>query len=304
MPIARFSPFELVLLQSHSQVDTATLLLQAWLLTHRDNVSESQRYRRLAQEAASFGHGHDLGPLMRIAGQRDMQAIQLAAEVLRHECTAEQGLAVMHKAIAVATDDGSLSLANHYILRFLADLLGVAPATLETLFQELAGTPLAPPQDLSRDAYWREHNPAHYRRQAEREAEQARARADAEQAEARRAAEQQRRQQEHEREQARAQRERQQREREHRQQQQERQRQHHRHRPQASTPPPDRTLRALAVLGLARGASRSDIRLAYRRMAQLHHPDRVFSQSERQVALASQRFQRIKKAYDYLMQRH
>lgn len=292
MPIARFSPFELVLLQSHSQVDTATLLLQAWILAHRDSVSESQRYRRLAQEAASFGHGHDLGALMRIAGQRDIQAIQLAAEVLRRECTAGQGLAVMHKVIAVATDDGSLSLANHYILRFLADLLGIAPATLETLLQELAGTALTPPQDPSQDAYWREHNPAHYRRQAEREAEQARARADAERAEARREAEQQRRQQE----QARAQRE-------HQRRQYEHQRQQDRSRPHASTPPPDRTLRALAILGLSRGASRSEIRLAYRRMAQLHHPDRCFSQSERQVALASQRFQRIKKAYDYLMQR-
>jgi multidrug efflux pump subunit AcrA (membrane-fusion protein) len=243
---------------------------------------------------------------MRIAGRRDMQAIQLAAEVLSRECTTEQGLAVMHKAIAVATDDGNLSLANHYILRFLADLLRITPTTLETLFQELAGTPLAPPQDPSQDAYWRAHNPVHYRRQAEREAEQARARAQAEQ---------QRRQQEQEREQARqqqadarrdearAQREREQRRRQERQRQQN-DHQQHQHQRHASTPPPDRTLRALAVLGLSRGASRSDIRLAYRRMAQLHHPDRVFSQSEQKIALASQRFQRIKKAYDYLMQRH
>ena len=37
-------------------------------------------------------------------------------------------------------------------------------------------------------------------------------------------------------------------------------------------------------------------------MAQLHHPDRFYSGSEHQVALASTRFQRIKSAYDYLMQ--
>lgn len=300
MPIARFSPFELLLLQSHSQVDTATLLLQAWILAHRDNVSESQRHRRLAQEAANLGHGHDLAPLMRIAGQRDMSSIQLAAEVLRRDCAAGQGLAVMHKAIAVATDDGSLSLANHYILRFMADLLGVVPDTLETLFQELAGASLETPQDPSQDAYWREHNPAYYRQQAERKAEQARARAEQEKADARQKAEQQHRQ-EQEQEQARAQRERQQQE-NHRQQ--ERQRQQDRQRHHTASPPPDRTLRALTVLGLTRGASRSDIRLAYRRMAQLHHPDRFFSQSEQQIALASQRFQRIKKAYDYLMQRH
>ncbi|MDN6180053.1 MAG: J domain-containing protein [Halomonas subglaciescola] len=293
MPIARFSPFELLLLQSHSQVDTATLLLLAWVLVQRDTVSDGQRCRRLTQEAANLGHGHDLGPIMRIAARRDIQAIQLAAEVLRHSCTAEQGLAVMHKAIAVATDDGRLSLANHYILRLLADLLQIAPATLETLFQELAGAALVSPQDPSRDAYWRAHNPEHYRRQAERDAAQARAQADArQQAEHQERERARRQQQESRREQARQQREREQR------------RHDQQRRPQASTPPPDRTLRALAVLELSPGASRSDIRLAYRRMAQLHHPDRVFSQSEQKIALASQRFQRIKKAYDYLMRRH
>ena len=70
----------------------------------------------------------------------------------------------------------------------------------------------------------------------------------------------------------------------------------------SSPPPPDRTTRALAVLGLTPGASKTDVRRAYRRMAQLHHPDRFYSDSEHQVALASARFQRIKNAYDYLMQ--
>ncbi|MEC8902064.1 MAG: DnaJ domain-containing protein, partial [Pseudomonadota bacterium] len=70
----------------------------------------------------------------------------------------------------------------------------------------------------------------------------------------------------------------------------------------SSPPPPDRTTRALAVLGLTPGASKTDVRRAYRRMAQLHHPERFYSDSEHQVALASARFQRIKNAYDYLMQ--
>ncbi|MBR9906122.1 MAG: J domain-containing protein, partial [Gammaproteobacteria bacterium] len=69
-----------------------------------------------------------------------------------------------------------------------------------------------------------------------------------------------------------------------------------------SPPPPDRTTRALSVLGLTPGATRIEVRHAYRRMAQLHHPDRFYSESEHQVALASARFQRIKNAYDYLMQ--
>ncbi|MDG4869334.1 DnaJ domain-containing protein, partial [Guyparkeria sp. 1SP6A2] len=88
-----------------------------------------------------------------------------------------------------------------------------------------------------------------------------------------------------------------------RQQEQARSEQARRERYQRATnPPPDRTTRALAVLGLMPGASKTEVRKAYRRMAQLHHPDRFYSESEHQVALASARFQRIKNAYDYLMQ--
>lgn len=134
MSMARFSPFELVLLNSRSQVDTATLLLLAWVLVHRQHVSEGQRRRRLAQVTAQFRHGHELGPVMSIAHSQDLQAIQLAAEILRKECSQERSLSVLHQSITVATDDGDLSLANHYILRFLADLLNVAPTTLSTLF--------------------------------------------------------------------------------------------------------------------------------------------------------------------------
>ncbi|MBL1267207.1 MAG: J domain-containing protein [Halomonas sp.] len=342
MSIARFSPFELLLLKSRSQVDTATLLLLAWVLVHRQHVSEGQRRRRLAQVTAQFRHGHELGPVMSIAHSQDLQAIQLAAEVVRKECGTERSLSVIHQAITVATDDGELSLANHYILRFLADLLGVTPMTLNTLFKELTGTPLGNPEDPSRDAYWQTHDPDYHARKAreaeaaEQQHQQANARAEQqqrkkeqrhqqkqqkqqekqqrqEQARQAREQEQQRqreqtRQQEQERQKQQQQREQAEREqrrsRDHSSQQRSRQqdsRQQH-HQQRASPPPPDRTTRALSVLGLTPGATRIEVRHAYRRMAQLHHPDRFYSESEQQVALASARFQRIKNAYDYLMQ--
>ncbi len=235
---------------------------------------------------------------MHIAQQRDLQAIQLAAEVLRRECSKEHGLGVMHQAIVVATDTGELSLANHYILRFLADLLGIPPVTLNTLFQELTGRALTPPEDPSRDAYWRVHDADYYAEQA-REAEAARQR----DREAQEKAEASQRQRE-EAERARAQAER---EKAHHRQQRERSRHQERgsHRQSSqqgtSSTPPDRTTRALAVLGLMPGASKLEVRKAYRRMAQLHHPDRFYTESEHRIALASARFQRIKSAYDYLM---
>ncbi|WP_336268631.1 MULTISPECIES: J domain-containing protein [Halomonadaceae] len=340
MSIARFSPFELLLLKSRSQVDTATLLLLAWVLVHRQHVSEGQRRRRLAQVTAQFRHGHELGPVMSIAHSQDLQAIQLAAEVVRKECGKERSLSVIHQAITVATDDGELSLANHYILRFFADLLSVAPNTLNTLFKELTGTPLASPEDPSRDTYWQTHDPDYHARKArdaaaaEQQQQQANARAEQQQREkeqrhhqkqqkqqekqqekqrrqeeARQAREQaQQRQQEQERQRQREQAEReQQRSRQQDSQQQrssyqEERRNNHSRQQRASPPPPDRTTRALSILGLNPGATRIEVRHAYRRMAQLHHPDRYYSESEQQVALASARFQRIKNAYDYLMQ--
>lgn len=353
MSIARFSPFELLLLKSRSQVDTATLLLLAWVLVHRQHVSEGQRRRRLAQVTAQFRHGHELGPVMSIAHSQDLQAIQLAAEVVRKECGKERSLSVIHQAITVATDDGELSLANHYILRFLADLLAIPPTTLNSLFLELTGITLTPPEDPSRDSYWQVHDPEYHARKAreakaaEEHQQQANARAEQqqrqkEQRHQQKQQKQQEKQQEKqqrqeearqakEREQKRQQEQAQQRKREqaereqqrshqqhssqrgsqqqssdhHRSQQQGSQRQgshHDQRRQQRPSSPPDRTTRALSVLGLTPGASRIEVRHAYRRMAQLHHPDRFYSESEHQVALASARFQRIKNAYDYLMQ--
>lgn len=302
MSIARFSPFELLLLKSRSQVDTAKLLVLAWVLAHRQHVSEGQRRRRLAQISAQFRHGHELGPVMHIAQQQDLLAIQLAAEVIRKECSQEHSVSVMHQAITLATDSGELSLANHYILRFLADLLNVAPTTLSTLFQELTGQPLARPEDPSRDAYWRAHDAEYYAQQA-REAE-----AHAAQQEKEKKRQQEEAQRAHAQAQEKAEREK---ARQH-QESAQRQRQYERARQQRSSqygqqrtaPPPDRTTRALAVLGLTPGVSQTEIRRAYRRMAQLNHPDRFYTGSEQQIALASARFQRIKSAYDYLMQNY
>lgn len=327
MSIARFSPFELLLLKSRSQVDTATLLLLGWVLVHRQHVSEGQRRRRLAQVTSQFRHGHELGPVMSIAHSQDLHAIQLAAEVVRKECSKERSLSVMHQAITVATDDGDISLANHYILRFLADLLNVTPTTLGTLFQELTGQPLRQPEDPSRDAYWQAHDPDYYARKAREEAEtaqrakasqaeqeqQQRAKADKQQEKKQKQQEKKQQKEDARRakaraeqssaEQARAEQARQEQARQERaRQEQARQEESRRRQQRSSPPPPDRTTRALAVLGLAPGASKTDVRRAYRRMAQLHHPDRFYSESEHQVALASARFQRIKNAYDYLMQ--
>ncbi|SDK95328.1 DnaJ domain-containing protein [Franzmannia pantelleriensis] len=287
MPIARFSPFELLLLKSRHQADTAALLLLAWVLASRGHIGEPER-ARLTELTSGFRHGHALEPIIEIAASQDLAAIQLAAELLQKECHGEQAYPFLRLAIALAVEGGKPSLANHHVLRFLADLLGVAPGEFAPLFEAVAGKAFANPDDPSRTGYWqaKEH---HHQQQEQRR-------------------QQQERHQHSQRDQERQRRERDQQEQARQRREQERQEQHHQYQRQRrhgnDRPPPagDRTRRALVVLGLEPGASRSEIRKAYRRLAQTHHPDRVFAQGEARVASASLRFQRIKSAYEYLME--
>jgi DnaJ like chaperone protein len=59
--------------------------------------------------------------------------------------------------------------------------------------------------------------------------------------------------------------------------------------------------RAYAVLGLEHGASLEDVKRAYRRLAQVHHPDKFAALGKEAVAAATSTFQRIQEAYVYLV---
>lgn len=61
------------------------------------------------------------------------------------------------------------------------------------------------------------------------------------------------------------------------------------------------TINAYSVLGLEIGASEEDIRTAYRRLAQIHHPDRFSSLGAEATAAATESFQRIQSAYNHLI---
>ncbi|RAR62912.1 MULTISPECIES: DnaJ domain-containing protein [Halomonadaceae] len=327
MPSGRFNPFETLLLTSRSQADTAGLLLLAWVMACRGPLNEAQR-RHLTELASECRHGHDLEPIFALADRQDFDAIQLAAEVMQKDRGGEQAYPFLRQAIAVSVVDGEPSISQHHVLRFLADLLGVIPSLFATLYAEQAGRPYAVPEDPSRRDYWlakehqRQQEEARQHEQDERRREQeARERQEQELRRQRERREQEARERERQRQenarQERAHRERAQQERARQDQareeraRQERQRQEKARQERSNAgqnqrwqqaPPNDaRAHRALAVLGLPPGASRGEIRKAYRRMAQTHHPDRFFAEGEARMATASQRFQRIKNAYEYLM---
>lgn len=66
--------------------------------------------------------------------------------------------------------------------------------------------------------------------------------------------------------------------------------------------PSDRKKRALSVLGLREGASREEIKRAFKQRAAKYHPDRVAHLGPELEELTSEKFKEIQDAYDYLMQ--
>lgn len=290
MANTRFSPFELLLLKSRNQTDTAALLLLAWVAASQGELTAAAR-QRLDELAASFRHGHDLQPIVDAACPQDLDAIQLAAEVLQKDCHGEQVHPFLRQAIGLAIVDDKLAPAANHVLRFLADLLGTSPQQFAQLFAEIADREFVSPDDPSRADYWhaRERARQQQSHQDDRQRSQEQSRQHSQQDSQRH---------------SRSQRERSRREESRREQSRWHYGGRERHSSSADErpPPSDRTLRALGILGLEADASRGDIKKAYRRLAQVHHPDRFFARGERDVASASLRFQKIKKAYEYLMQ--
>lgn len=282
MANTRFSPFELLLLKSRNQTDTAALLLLAWVSASQGEVSAAAG-QRLNELAAGFRHGHDLQPVLDAASPQDLAAIQLAAEVLQKDCHGAQAKPFLRHAIALAVIDDKLTAATNHVLRFLADLLGASPQQFSQLFREVAGKDFAEPDDPSRADYWHARERARQQHSHQHHQHSSHHRHEGQHSE-------ERSQQHSYRESS------------YRQSHQRSERESDSYRADDRSPPSDRTLRALTILGLDADASRGDIKKAYRRMAQTHHPDRFFARGETDIAAASQRFQTIKNAYEYLMQ--
>ena len=65
--------------------------------------------------------------------------------------------------------------------------------------------------------------------------------------------------------------------------------------------PNQKAIQAYSILGLEYGASIDEVRRAYRRLAQVHHPDKFSALGKEAVAAATLTFQRIQDAYQYLV---
>ncbi len=238
-PVPSLSEFELLLIRSGNEAGTAVLLLLSWIAASDGSVDEKE-VQKLRPICEASNHGHDIEPILKIVLSSDLQALQLAAEIVRRHFNEERAALFMQMAVGMAVADGYLTVSENHILRFLADLVGLTTDQLKRVFVEVTSKPLPEPSDPSTAEWWA----AREQRQNNEEANRSRA-------------------------------------------------------PHSSKGSGER-IRALAILGLEEEASLEEIKRAYRRLAQIHHPDRFVSLGKEAVATASFTFQRIKEAYDYL----
>jgi len=242
VPEQKFTEFEFIVIQSEDELGTAVLLVLAWMAASDGSIDEKET-RQLSEISAASKHGHEIETLLRLVKNHDIKALQLACEIVARHFRGEKAWLFLEMAIGMSIADGYLLPIENHILRFLADLLAVDNAGLNSLFIEVTGRSIPDPSDISSANYWRD------REQAKSKSNQSSGR-------------------------------------------EERAR---------STPRTDRAAYAYAVLGLEFGASKEDIQKAYRRLAQVHHPDRFSSLGEESMAAATVTFQRINEAYEHLV---
>lgn len=236
-----FTEFERIIIGSKNEVGTAVLLVLSWIAAS-DGSIDTKEARQLSEISAASKHGHDIKPLVRLAKVRDSRSLQLACEIIARNFKGGKAPLFLEMAIGIAIADGYLLPAENYILRFLADLLGVNSRQLNSLFLEITAQGIPAPSDVGSAHYWRsrENSQSHSHQESGG-------------------------------------------------------------RGKKQNSPRGEEARAYAVLGLDYGSTKDEIRKAYRRLAQVHHPDRFSSLGDEAVAAATVTFQRINEAYEYLV---
>lgn len=241
MPNQHLTEFELLVLRSKNEVGTAVLLILAWVAASDGSIDDKEA-KQLSEISAASKHGHEIKPLLRLVQDRDIKSLQLACEIVARHFRDEKAGLFLEMAIGMAIADGYLLPTENYILRFLADLLGVRSAELNDLFLKVTSQEIPQPSDVSSANYWKDKEKKSQHKENNTEEES-----------------------------------------------------------RTRTGHNANLAQAYAVLGLEYGATKEEIRKAFRRLAQVHHPDRFSSLGEESVAAATATFQRINEAYKYLV---
>lgn len=147
------SEFERLILKENDPTGLAVFLILAWI-TGSDGELDVDERKALSSIAASGNHINCEDLIIKLGVQGNVPAIQLACELIRIRFANEGASLFLEMAIGIAITDRYLRPSENYILRFLADLLGVAKTELNRLFFERTGKQFPDPPDISSNAYW------------------------------------------------------------------------------------------------------------------------------------------------------
>lgn len=155
--------FEAAFLGTPNQMGFSILVILAWIAMCDDDLSDDEiaRLRSIAAASKTALNADLVLPLVRKIGVDDLQ---LCCEVIRHLPPPGRA-SFFQMAVSTALTDGSLSVGENHVLRFMADLLDITPPRYQELFAEVAGRAPPSPQDLSDPEQWRMREQAGSRRQ-------------------------------------------------------------------------------------------------------------------------------------------
>lgn len=242
MPEHKFNEFEQIIIRSGNELGAAVLLILAWIAAS-DGTIDKKEIKKLSDISSAAKYAQEIEPLLRLVKNRNINALQLACEIVNRHFRGDKANLFIEMAIGMAISDGYLLPTENHILRFLADLLGIGNSGLNALFVEITGSEIPYPSDVSSAKFWRSRAKTNSGSTGGSNTKN----------------------------------------------------------DSQHTSKTEKMAQAYAVLGLRQGATMEEIRKTYYRLAQIHHPDRFASLGEEAVAAATNTFQRINEAYEFLV---
>lgn len=144
--------FGRLLSRSTNQAGLCTLLVLAWMATSDDEVDDRES-TLLHELGSAWGHGEEVDAVIGIARAPSDVALALAFNALRQM---EPGVRVpfLQLAMTLALADGRLTPGESHILRLIADVLEISPATLNATFRGFTDRDMPAPADLGSRQWW------------------------------------------------------------------------------------------------------------------------------------------------------
>ena len=153
MPPGADRSFREIFRAAEHRQDLCVLAILAWVASCDGRVAprEEQLLRGVAEGLDGFGDVSDVIAAVRPGREDDLE---LACRYVRNHVDRGGKRLLAQVAIAMAVEDGYLTVGENHVLRFLADLLGISPRKFGKLFEQIARRPFPVAGDPSTPAWW------------------------------------------------------------------------------------------------------------------------------------------------------